>query len=145
MEVKLKPKCTSLFFTLKISSGPSLTINDSALGLTSTHWDLGIIVSADLLWSQHISKVCSFAYKVLYFIRRNVYSSHSDVLKSLYISLVRSKLLYCSQLWSPHCLKDVTCLETIQRRMTRFFLLHFSPDSPCTFHYICPCTSCHLQ
>uniref|UniRef100_A0A1X7VFE1 Uncharacterized protein n=1 Tax=Amphimedon queenslandica TaxID=400682 RepID=A0A1X7VFE1_AMPQE len=65
---------------------------------------------------------CSSAYKVLYFIRRNVYSSHSDVLKSLYISLVRSKLLYCSQLWSPSCLKDVTRIETIQRRMTCFLV-----------------------
>lgn len=73
-------KCTSPLFTLKTSSGPSLTINDSALRLTSTHRDLGIIVSADLSWSQHISKVCSSAYKVLYFIRRNVYSSHSDVI-----------------------------------------------------------------
>lgn len=115
-----------MFFTLKSSLGPSLTINDydSTLGLASTHWDMGIIVSADLSWSKHISKVCSSAY---YFIRRNVYSSHSDVLKSLYISLVRSKLLYCSQLWSPCCLKDIIHLETIQWRTTRFLVA--SPHS----------------
>ena len=38
----------------------------------------------------------------------------------LYISLVRSKLVYGSQLWRPMYIKDIVILERIQRRATRF-------------------------
>ena len=42
--------------------------------------------------------------------------------KSLYISLVRSQLTYCSQVWRPNLIKDIRKLETIQRRATKFIL-----------------------
>ena len=44
--------------------------------------------------------------------------------KLLYISLVRSQLIYCSQLWRPYLLKDIITLERIQRRTraTKFIL-----------------------
>ena len=42
--------------------------------------------------------------------------------KSLYLSLVRSQLIYCSQIWRPSLLKDIITLETIQRRATKFIL-----------------------
>ena len=40
----------------------------------------------------------------------------------LYISLVRSKLIYSSQLWNPYLIKDIVMLERIQRRATKFIL-----------------------
>ena len=39
---------------------------------------------------------------------------------SLYVSLVRSQLLYCSVVWHPHLLVDIKCLELVQRRATKF-------------------------
>ena len=42
--------------------------------------------------------------------------------KQLYISLVRSQLLYCSQLWRPQLLKDILILEHVQCRATKFIL-----------------------
>ena len=39
----------------------------------------------------------------------------------LYISLVRSQLIYCSQIWRPYLLKDIITLERI-RRATKFIL-----------------------
>ena len=38
--------------------------------------------------------------------------------KQLYISLVRSQLLYCSELCRPQLLKDVFTMERVQRRAT---------------------------
>ena len=38
------------------------------------------------------------------------------------ISLVRSQLIYCSQLWRPYLLKDIITLKRIQRRATKFIL-----------------------
>ena len=56
---------------------------------------------------------------------RRIFSSHVSVSAkcSLYISLVRSKLLYCSPLWHPYyLLMDIKCLELVQRRATRFIM-----------------------
>ena len=40
----------------------------------------------------------------------------------MYVSLIRSKLLYCSPIWRPHLLTDIKALENVQRRATKFIL-----------------------
>ena len=40
----------------------------------------------------------------------------------LYASLVRSQLLYCTQLWQSHLIKDILSLEQIQCRTTKYIL-----------------------
>ena len=42
--------------------------------------------------------------------------------KTLYLSLVRSQLIYCSPLWHPYLICDISSLERIQRRATKFIL-----------------------
>ena len=44
------------------------------------------------------------------------------------LSLVRSKLSYCSQLWRPRLMEDIICLEKIQRRATKFICNDFPSD-----------------
>ena len=46
----------------------------------------------------------------------------------LYISLVRSQLLYCAPVWRPHLLKDISKIEQLQRRATKYILQDFSSD-----------------
>ena len=41
----------------------------------------------------------------------------NSTLVRLYVSLVRSQLLYCMQVWHPHLMKDIN-FERIQRRAT---------------------------
>ena len=48
--------------------------------------------------------------------------------KKLYISLVRSQLVYCSQVWRPHLIKDILALERVQRHATKFILNDYSMD-----------------
>ena len=55
----------------------------------------------------------------------NCYST--DAKKQLYIMLVRSHLLYCSQLWNPCLLKDIINMERIQRR-TKYILNDYTSD-----------------
>ena len=43
-------------------------------------------------------------------------------LRTLYCSLVRSNLQYCSVVWSPYQRKDINKLEGVQRRATKFIL-----------------------
>jgi len=40
----------------------------------------------------------------------------------LYTSLVRSQLLYCTQVWRPYLLKDTLNFERVQRHATKYML-----------------------
>ena len=46
----------------------------------------------------------------------------------LYLSLVRSKLLYCSPVWRPQYLVDIRSLETVQRRASKFIISNSAMD-----------------
>ena len=48
--------------------------------------------------------------------------------RTLYISLVRLQVTYCSVIWRPNLIKDMTLIEQIQRRATKFILNDYSSD-----------------
>ena len=70
-----------------------------------------------------------YYFKSLGLLRRVFMDSNcSQARKSLYITLVRSKLLYCSPLWRPYLLKDIELLEKVQQRATKFILSNYQSD-----------------
>ena len=107
----------------------SLQCSGVEIPLVISTRDLGILISDTLSWSDHIHLITSKAYKMLGLIRR----SFSDTLsvfnkKSLYISLVRSHLLYCSVIWRPHLSKYIKLFERVQRRASKYLLNDYSSD-----------------
>ena len=89
----------------------------------------GIVFSNSLTWQDHYEMISSKAYKSLGLLHRVFKDSESaQACKSLCITLVRSKLLYCSTLWRPYLLKDIELLEKIQRRATKFILSNYHSD-----------------
>ena len=50
----------------------------------------------------------------------------SSTLVRLYVSLVRSQLLYCTQVWRPHLMKDILNLERIQCYATKYILSDYT-------------------
>ena len=74
--------------------------------------------------------MCNAAYRSLNFIKRTLHASTYSLQtrKSLYMSLVRSKMTYCSQLWRPYLIKDIVTLENVQRRATKFILNDYTPN-----------------
>ena len=91
--------------------------------------DLSVTVSSDLSWTQHYNNITAKAYHQLGLIRRTFNSSISvNAMKLLYISLVRSQLTYCSQIWRPQLIRDIKALEKVQRRATKFVLNDFTSD-----------------
>ena len=103
------------------------TINGNPVKFSKSHRDLGVLVSEDLSWSKHINSIC---YKSLYFIRRLISQHSSTALRrQLYLTLVRSHLGYCSQLWRPFLVKDILHIEQIQRRhLNNYMLNDFNSD-----------------
>ena len=74
---------------------------------------------------EHYNKISSKAYEYLGLLRRIFKTCYSiKAKKLLYITLVRSQLTYCSQLWNPYTgmIKDTLTLEKVQRQATKFIL-----------------------
>ena len=77
---------------------------------------LGLLISSDLSWSNHIQSICSKARKILGLLYRK-YCKFSDqaTLLQLYISLVRPHLEYSAPVWNPHLQRDIQMLERTQK------------------------------
>ncbi len=70
-----------------------------------------------------------FAPKPIELIRRNVSSRSSvSIKKQLFLSLVKSHISYCCQLWRPHLCKNIQSIERIQRRATKYILKDYIND-----------------
>jgi len=123
-------KCALLQFSSGSSSiAFNYTINNNLISAQEHQRDLGVIMSSDLSWKEHMLTISSRAYRTLSLIRRSFSAGHSPQTKRLlYLSLVRSQLTYCSQIWRPHLLKDILALEQIQRRATKYILNDYSSD-----------------
>ena len=89
------------------------------------HKDLGILYSNNLTWTEHYDHIIVKAYNTLGLLRRTFKTNNVLVKKQLYISLVQSQLLYCSQLWRTQLIKDIHRLERIQRRATKYILNNY--------------------
>ena len=113
---------------LSPDSSPAYHINDTPIPSVNHHKDLGIILTSDLSFTSHHQHLISSAYKILGILRRSFTSASTSSKKKLYLSLVRSRLTYCSQIWHPFLLKDIQAIEKVQRRATKYILNDYHSD-----------------
>ena len=107
----------------------SYYINGRSIAPCNSHKDLGIVIASDLKWTDHLHLISSKAYKKLGLLRRTFCATNSiSTKKRLYISLVRSQLLYGSQIWRPVLIKDINLIESIQRHATKYILNDYTSD-----------------
>ena len=117
------PKCHNLRISRKRNSfHRNYYLSGQELEIVAKERDLGVIVCKDTNWAEHLTAIVSKANRMLGFLKRNC-AGILDIkaLKLLYLSLVRSHLSYCSQVWAPQSVvKDILVIESVQRRATRF-------------------------
>ena len=83
--------------------------------------DLGVLIDKKLTFKHHVHIVCNKAFKMLGFIKRCCKNFNStETYLSLYRSLVRSNLEYCSVVWNPGCKVGTAQLERVQKSFIRF-------------------------
>ena len=80
--------------------------------------DLGVIMSNDGKFSNHINNLVSNCKKTISMIFRTFKTRNDEIMLTLYRALVLSKLDYCSVLWCPSDLSDMRKLERIQANFT---------------------------
>ena len=87
---------------------------------------LGVTLSNDLQWNKHIQSLSSKASSTLGLLRRNLHGCPTKLREQAYVSLIRSKVEYCSAIWDPYLIKDINTIEAIQRRAARFVVQDYS-------------------
>ncbi len=86
--------------------------------------DLGILITPNLKWNLHVSKMSAKANKLLGFVKRSCHDIHDPrVRAALYNNLVKSQLAYSSQVWAPQTVSLILNIERIQRRATKFIFV----------------------
>ncbi len=124
-------------FTLKIShtkknSHCVYKLGESVLKEVKSHSYLGITISHDLKWGEHIDTMVNKANRVLGVIRRNLHSCPTKLKATAYISLVRPHLEYSSTVWDPATNNLIDKLEAVQRKAARFVCRDYRPTSSVT-------------
>ena len=80
--------------------------------------DLGILMSENMQFNEHIVEIKNKAKGVAAWILRLVKSRSEETIMLLYKTYVRPHLEYACSLWSPHLKKHIELLEGIQRTIT---------------------------
>ena len=111
-------------FTLNISkhkfdTPPVFQINNTTVQNTESMKDLGIIISDNLKWHNHINYLYNKAALSSYHILQSFRTKNVWVLKKLFITYTRPIVEYNTPVWSPYLSNDTSKIESIQRSFTR--------------------------
>ena len=110
---------------------PNLNLNIDGVNIKQVqHFRLlGVIISNDLTWSEHIATVCGKAKRLIGFFYRYFNQADTSCLEHLYMTLVRSMLDHSCCVWSPYQAKYVNQLESVQTFAARLATKKWSSDS----------------
>jgi ribonuclease P/MRP protein subunit RPP40 len=105
-------KCTALRITNK-TSHDATSADHYMLGKEHLNWctearDLGVLIDNKLQFNQHIASVVHKARARARLIVRSFCSRDSSVLMKAFITYVRPMLEYCSSVWSPSTVANIT-------------------------------------
>ena len=95
-------------------------LNCNSLEHVTSFKYLGVLVSSDLSWKEHIHNVVSKCNRVNGMIKQVVgYHAPNNVTLNLYKSLTKNITEHSTPVWSSQHSNELTQLESIQRDMTR--------------------------
>jgi len=118
-----------VFMSFHRKFNSSYNVNGHVITESSSCKDLGIVFTNSLIWQDCYEFISCKAYWSLGLLHRVFKDSRcTQAGKLLFITVIRSKLLYCSTLWRPYFLKDIELLEKIQHRATNRRLSDYHSD-----------------
>lgn len=90
---------------------------------------LGVTISSNLTWSEHIASTCKKAKRHLGLLHRSLYRSPPLIRKQIYQSAILPKLEYCSSVWDPHHRSEIEALEGVQKFASKVVTRQWKVDS----------------
>ncbi len=89
---------------------------------------LGITLSSQLTWSEHVTTICKAAKRQIGLIHRQLHQAPVDVCRKIVHTAILPKLEYCSAVWDPHHKHDIAKLDSVQRFAGRMVLRNWTAD-----------------
>ena len=115
-------KCKTMHIGAKNPNQSYHMIQDGTrVEIETTHLekDIGVYVDDQLKFDQHIETKCKQANKILGMVRRSFTFINKDIMRQLYIALIRPILEYGHVITYPRLKKSEESLEKIQHRATK--------------------------
>lgn len=81
---------------------------------------LGVTITSNLTWTNHVNNIVGKANKRLGYIRGTLKRASPETRLTAYKLLVRPIWEYACEVWDPHVKKLASKLENVQRRALRF-------------------------
>ena len=76
--------------------------------------DLGVIASENMMFREHIEKTVTAAKVKVGILMRTFSTRNKDAMMKMFNTYIRSRLDYCSTVWSPSNQTEINKLEGIQ-------------------------------
>ena len=101
-------------------------INNQPLSLVHSYKYLGVMITSDLRWNEHVTFIAKKAYRQLGYLRRTLGHSTTEIKLLAYRTFIRPILEYASAAWDPWTVSNKLKLESIQRKSVRFIYNSYS-------------------
>ena len=95
-------------------------LHGQVLENTKTSKYLGVHLSSNMEWSEHIDRTAAKGHRTVGFLRRNFSSCSTAAKAATYTTMVRPILEYASVVWDPTASNDIKKLEMVQRVAARY-------------------------
>lgn len=112
-------KTKTMVITNKNRKHPDLLFNGDVLDSVTSHKHLGITFTTDLKWTTHIDKMLQSASRMLDVSMKLQYKLDRKTIETVYLSFIRPKLEYGSQIWDDCNIRERDRLESFQVRAAR--------------------------
>ena len=120
-QLELHPdKCVKMSINNKELENRTYNMDDVILRNVKQEKDIGVIVDDQLKFEDHMYEKIKKANNMMGLIRRSFIHLDEEMFLKLYKALVRPHLEYANVIWHPTKIKDITAIENVQRRATKY-------------------------
>ena len=107
----------------------SYTLHGHELEHVNTAKYLGVSITSNMRWNQHISNICKKTNNTRSFFRRNLNIRDTKIKEKAYQSLVRPTLEYACTIWDLYLKDEKHRIEMVQRRAAGYVSNRFHNTS----------------
>ena len=126
-------KCVVIHITRSRTPVPSqYLLHGQVLESVAGSKYLGVEISSNLSFNDHIQNITTSASRSLDFLKRNIRSRNPELREMANKTLVRPLVEYSSSVWSPYTKSNIARLEMVQRKAARWTLSEYSPYASVT-------------
>ena len=125
-----------------------LSLNGTSLPIVTSLKFLGVTLSNNLSWSEHINNIYLRSKRQLGLIHQHFHAATRVARERLYVSTVLPYLDYCSLVWDPHHRKNIAKLNSVQAFASKVVLKNWSlfrHDRLSTLDWVSLCKRCQKQ